>query len=92
MAKDSETLEVISSLKELSKDETLPQSIRDGSSDALDTIAGNSEPLETRKNKALQILEDLIIDLNLDLSTKTTIYHTISLLESLNNSNSSSLK
>lgn len=79
---------IVSMLSELSTDHYIPQNVRARATTVSEVLQDKKESLEARKNRALQHLEDMAIDSNIDISTRTSIYQTLSMVESLSgNSN-----
>lgn len=71
-------------LSDLADSIEIPQNIRKNAETISELISNKGESLEARKNKATQLLGDMVSDLNIDMSTRTTLYQVISLVESLN--------
>jgi len=79
---------IVSLLSELSTGHYVPQNVRSRATTVSEVLQDTKESLEARKNRALQHLEDMAVDSNIDISTRTSIYQTLSMVESLSgNSN-----
>ena len=83
--KNVELKPVIKALGQVVNDFSLPQHIRTCAEQINVIFSSSSTPIEQKKNKALQLLEEIVTDTNLDLASRTTLYSTISLIESINN-------
>jgi len=75
--------QIVETLSELSVDNYVPQNVRVRAQIVADALKDKKESLEARKNRALQHLEDMAIDSNIDMSTRTLIYQALSMVESL---------
>ena len=81
---DEKIITIKEMLGELSSDSSVPQNIRKGAENISKLLSNEDESLETRKNKAFQLLEDMVSDINIDLYTRNNLYNTIAMVESLN--------
>ena len=77
--------QLVETLSELSVDNYIPQNVRARAQTVAEVLQDKNEPIETRKNRALQHLEYMAIDSNIDMSTRTSIYQALSLVESIGN-------
>ena len=75
--------EIINSLSELIYDQNATQIIRNGVLKITKEISNGNGSIEKRKNIALQVLEEMVSDNNLDMRTRTILFSTITLVESL---------
>lgn len=75
--------QIVETLSELSVDNYVPQNVRARAQIVTDALKDKKESIEARKNRALQHLEDMAIDSNIDMSTRTLIYQALSMVESL---------
>ncbi|MFH1450950.1 MAG: UPF0147 family protein [archaeon] len=75
--------QVLDTLSEVSEDAYVPQNVRTRAQAVSDLLKNETESIETRKNKALQHLEDMSVDSNIDMSTRTFIYQALSLVEAI---------
>jgi|TARA_Y100000310_G_C20702729_1_gene831533 uncharacterized protein (UPF0147 family) len=75
--------QLVESLSEISQDTYVPQNVRTRAQTVSQVLQDDKESIETRKNRALQHLEDMAIDSNIDMSTRTFIYQALSMVESL---------
>jgi len=80
-----EIQKIVLMLEELSLDSYVPQNVRSRASEVSAALQDSKETIEARKNRALQHLEGMAFDSNIDISTRTSIYQTLSLVESLGN-------
>ncbi|MDP7282515.1 MAG: UPF0147 family protein [Candidatus Undinarchaeales archaeon] len=78
--------QVVETLSELFADDYVPQNVRARAQEVSSLLKNENEPIESRKNKALQHLEDMSVDTNIDMSTRTFIYRALSMVESLSGS------
>ena len=83
MTKPAGLSNILDTLEELSVDNYVPQNVRAKAQAVSEALQDKNGSIEARKNRALQHLEDMAIDSNIDMSTRTSIYHTLSLVESL---------
>jgi len=74
---------VLETLSELSGDSFIPQNIRSKAELVSELLQAEGESVEARKNRALQHLEDMSSDMNIDMSIRTIIYQALSMVESL---------
>ena len=79
--------QIVENLSELSEDTYLPQNVRTRAETVSKVLQDNGDSIEARKNKALQHLEDMAGDSNMDMSTRTFIYQALSMVESLSGNN-----
>lgn len=77
--------EIKETLDQLINDSNVPQNIRNNAEALSLLIISDKDSVEARKNKATQLLEEMVSDLNLDMATRTILYQTLSMVESLNN-------
>ncbi|HIJ98709.1 TPA: UPF0147 family protein [archaeon] len=75
--------EIINSLSELIYDQNATQIIRNGALKITNALSNGNGSIEKRKNIALQVLEEMVSDNNLDMRTRTILFSTITLVESL---------
>jgi uncharacterized protein (UPF0147 family) len=74
---------VLETLSELSDDSFIPRNIRSKAELVSELLQDEAESVEARKNRALQHLEDMSTEINLDMSIRTIIYQALSMVESL---------
>ena len=74
---------VLETLSELSNDLVIPRNIRSKAELVSMLLQDEGESMETRKNRALQHLEDMSFDTNINMSIRTMIYQVLSMVESL---------
>ncbi len=74
---------ILESLNELISDQNTPQAIRASAMQVTQVFSNGGGSIEQRKSMALQILEEIIYDSTLDVCTRTTLFSTMSLVESL---------
>ncbi len=74
--------EIIDALRELHEDTSVPKNIKLRLSNTIG-ILGEEKDLSTKKNKALNELEDVTDDANLEAYPRTRLYTIISLLETM---------
>jgi len=75
--------QIIENLSEISEDSYIPQNVRTRAQTVSEVLQDKKESIESRKNKALQHLEDMAVDSNIDMSVRTFIYQALSMVESL---------
>ena len=81
--KNPQILAITGSLEELIEDQNTPQNIRSAAFQVLKIFSGENGSIAERKNRAIQLLEEIISDINIDVCTRTTLFSTISLVESI---------
>ena len=73
--------DVIAMISELREDTTVPKNVKEKVQEIIQTLNDEkTEPL-IRKNKALQILDGIAEDSNLQSYTRTQIWNVVSMLE-----------
>ncbi len=73
---------ILSALTELEQDSTVPRNIKDKIQKTIGTLQGEGE-LSMRIDKALQELDEIADDINLQTYTRTQIWNIVSMLEKL---------
>ena len=73
---------IIDALKELHEDTTVPKNIKQKLSTTIE-ILQESKDLSMKKNRALNELEDVADDMNLQPYSRTRVYSIISMLETV---------
>ena len=68
-------------LKDLQTDSTLPKNVRLSVGRIIDFLANTDEELSIRINRAMQELEEISSDINVQAYSRTQIYHVVNLLE-----------
>lgn len=79
----SEVDVVINSLNEVHADITVPKNVRVKIESIISTLRENSVELSIKINKALNELDEIANDVNLQAYTRTQIWNVMSLLEKL---------
>jgi len=74
---------IVEVLEELMDDNTVPRNVKNKISEAVSALKEKAE-LSLRTNKALNILDDISDDNNIQAYTRTQIWNIVSTLESLN--------
>ncbi len=73
--------DVIASISELQDDTTVPKNVKEKVQKILETLRDEKAELSMRVDKALQILDDVAEDSNLQSYTRTQIWNIVSMLE-----------
>ena len=73
--------QIIESLTEMSEDSTVPRNVRSKITDAIQALNEDTD-LSLKVDKALQHLDDISNDTNIQPYTRTQIWNIVSLLES----------
>lgn len=73
--------DIISSISELQDDSTVPKNVKEKVQKILETLRDEKAELSMRVDKALQILDDVAEDSNLQSYTRTQIWNIVSMLE-----------
>jgi uncharacterized protein len=80
----SEKLEdVKNALMEMMDDSTVPRNVKLKLQLTLNALSNNSEDLSLRINKALNELDELTEDINIESFTRTQLWNIVSMLEML---------
>jgi len=74
---------IINCLDELICDQNVSQLIRNNALQITQAISNGNGSLEKRKNIAIQLLEEMVSEVNLDVRTRTILFSTITCVESL---------
>ena len=74
---------ILQSLNELILEQNYPHNIRSTAIEAAQVFLNGNGSIAQRKNVALQLLEEMISNTNLDVCIRTTILNTMTLVESL---------
>ena len=75
--------EIIATIAELQDDSTVPKNVKEKVHDILQTLKDEKAELSMRVDKALQILDDVAEDSNLQSYTRTQIWNIVSMLEKI---------
>ncbi|NKQ39484.1 MAG: hypothetical protein HF967_08500 [Methanosarcinales archaeon] len=73
----------IKMLEHIAKDKAVPRNIRRNVNEVVTTLQDNEKPLFIRISHSTSILEDVSIDPNIPLHTRTLIWNAASQLETL---------
>ena len=79
----AEVEEIIEQLSELIEDRTVPRTVKAKLTSVVSSLKEDSE-LSLRVNKALNILDEISDDNNIQAYTRTQLWNVVSMLESLN--------
>lgn len=79
----SEVDDVVSVLSELLEDSTVPKNVKSKIQEIIGSLNDNKTDLSLRINKALNVLDEISDDNNIQPYTRTQIWNIASLLESL---------
>lgn len=71
---------IIEALMELQSDNSVPRNVRSGIADAITTLKDDTDP-QIRINRALNKLEELADEQNMQPYTRTQLFNVVSLLE-----------
>ena len=82
MAEQISQLTVVNSLNEIKEDDTVPRNVRTKIESVVSTLKEDTE-LPIKINKALNELDELSNDVNLQSYTRTQIWNVMSMLEKL---------
>ena len=74
--------DIIEILKGLEEDSTVPKNVRDCITNAI-SVLNEKTDMSLKVNKALQILEEVSSDMNMESYTRTTLLNVVSELEKL---------
>jgi uncharacterized protein (UPF0147 family) len=82
MSNDEEMSQIVEILVELVDDSTVPRNVKDRIGRAIKALSGGDE-VQIRVDKALEELEEISNDTNLQSYTRAQIWNIVSMLESL---------
>ena len=72
---------VIATIAELQDDNTVPKNVKEKVNEILSTLRDEKAELSMRVDKALQVLDEIAEDSNLQSYTRTQIWSIVSMLE-----------
>ena len=72
---------IIASISELQEDSTVPKNVKEKVQQIIHALKDEKAELSMRVDKALQILDDVAEDSNLQSYTRTQIWNIVSMLE-----------
>lgn len=75
--------DIVTNLSQIEEDQSVPKNIRTRIKNAVLALKDESISLGTKKDKALQELDNLDDDPNIQTYTRTQIWNIVSLLESI---------
>ena len=77
---EERTEQVVSILSIISEDKTTPRNIRQAAKEAMDILGTKDQTHAVRAAQAISILEEIALDTNMPLYTRTRIWNVVSLL------------
>ncbi|GBE19049.1 MAG TPA: hypothetical protein ENH13_00620 [Euryarchaeota archaeon] len=78
-----EIQEIIETLNQVIKDNSVPRNIRRGAEEAKNILKDEKEDIKNRASSALYILEGITNDRNLPMHARTTLWNVAGSLETL---------
>ena len=72
---------IIASIAELQDDNTVPKNVKEKVTEVIGNLKNDKIDLSMRVDKALQILDDVAEDSNLQSYTRTQVWNIVSMLE-----------
>ena len=75
---------IVEVLSELSGDTSVPQNVRRDAQEVSRVLSNETETIETRKNRASQLLETMVNDINIGMFTRTNLLSIVAMVEALN--------
>ncbi len=78
-----EVQEVVECIEEIQSDTTMPKNVKERLSFVIETLNSNDEDQTIRISKALDKIEEIVDDANLQPYTRTQIWNIATLLETL---------
>ncbi len=81
MTQKEDVENVVGALKELEDDSTVPRNVKDKIKTTIESMENNELDVSMRIDKALQKLDEISDDSNLQSYTRTQIWNIVSLLE-----------
>ena len=79
--KDSSVKDIVASISELKDDTTVPKNVKEKVQEIIETLSNEKSDISMRIDKALQILDDIAEDSNLQSYTRTQVWNLVSMLE-----------
>ena len=79
--KETSVKDIVASISELREDNTVPKNVKEKVQAVIQTLNDEKEELSMRIDKALQILDDVAEDSNLQSYTRTQVWNIVSMLE-----------
>ena len=79
--KDSTVKDIVASISELKDDNTVPKNVKEKVQEIIETLSNEKSDISMRIDKALQILDDIAEDSNLQSYTRTQVWNLVSMLE-----------
>ena len=73
--------DIVASISELREDSTVPKNVKEKVQELIETLNNEKSELSMRIDKALQILDDIAEDSNLQSYTRTQVWNLVSKLE-----------
>ena len=73
--------DIVASISELKDDTTVPKNVKEKVQEIIETLNNEKAELSMRIDKALQILDDVAEDSNLQSYTRTQVWNLVSMLE-----------
>ena len=74
---------IVEVLSELTDDFSVPQNIRRDAQEVTNALSNEAETIETRKNRAFQLLECMVNDINIGMFTRTNLLNIVAMVEEL---------
>lgn len=79
--KDSTVKDIVASISELKDDTTVPKNVKEKVQEIIEMLSDEKSDISMRIDKALQILDDIAEDSNLQSYTRTQVWNLVSMLE-----------
>ena len=73
--------DIVASISELKDDTTVPKNVKEKVQEIIETLNNEKAELSMRIDKALQILDSIAEDSNLQSYTRTQVWNLVSMLE-----------
>jgi len=74
---------IIASISELQEDNTVPKNVKEKVHTIIETLKSEKMDISMRVDKALQLLDEVSEDANLQSYTRTQVWNLVSMLEKL---------
>ena len=71
------------SLGEIASSETVPRNVRAHATRVLDILSNDSESLSSKKDKIIQVVEQMVDDPNIGMAIRVDLYNAVSFVEQL---------
>lgn len=83
MRMEKELEPVVDSLRKVAEDSSVPNNIKEDCKECIEILKNDEEELSVRVNSCTSILDEVSNDANIPMYTRTQVWNTVSMLESM---------